>query len=355
MTMPQPQPVQVEDRTLIDNVLYLASLASEPAKVDPLLDQLRIITSQWVPGTALQPAARSDLEELSRQIKQYLVTDDPLRNFSPETLEARIESKNQPPKKTASYWLIVVACLALAGIVLLVPATSLSVRFSLAIPVFLLVVALATTWFYLTSLSSFKPELKRAFLYLCAGNIGLGLQYIAFSAIALLKIGDRPALRYAGMPVIAAVSYFWIYFGIRAYARTLQIRTRFTSLQLLFAISTGLLAVVSALAYVSHTANAIWFVLSELDIIVIGISALFGARLAQIISAGLNTAYARSVRCLYYFLGIVALVAPPFSIIMYSHGSLTGDLLGALLGAFGAPPMLLVLYSGWSFKRETSR
>lgn len=345
-----------EDRTLVDNVIYLASLASEPAKVDPLLDKLRIITSQWRPEEALHPAARTELKGLSEQIIDYLVTDDPLRNFSRESLEQRIQSKSQKTeKKIINYWLVVVGCLALASITLLLPVISVNAKLSLAVPIFLLALAVMTTWFYLTSLGSFKPELKRAFIYLCVGNIGLGFQYIAFSAIALLGIGNLPALRYAGMPIIAAVSYFLIYFGIRLYALILKVRSRLTSLRLALIITTILLIGISILAYLSHTTNAIWLVLSELDIFIIGVSALLGASLARTISSSLNAAYAKSIRCLYYFLGIVAIVAAPFSIVMYSHGSLTGNLLGALLGAFGAPPMLLVLYSGWSFKRETSR
>jgi hypothetical protein len=77
----------------LDIVLYVASLVSNPADIDTVLDNVRIITSRLQPGQALPAEDQRTLAIVYRKIENYLVSSDPLRAFSQDELRQGIMKK----------------------------------------------------------------------------------------------------------------------------------------------------------------------------------------------------------------------------------------------------------------------
>jgi flagellar biosynthesis component FlhA len=77
-------------KTVLDLVTSTAALASNPAQIDPILDSVRSITSQVVPGQVLSDGDEAKIIEVYLRLEQYLITQEPIRNFTKEELRARL-------------------------------------------------------------------------------------------------------------------------------------------------------------------------------------------------------------------------------------------------------------------------
>src|SRR5687767_15048650 len=83
----------------IDRIIYLCQLTSVPAKVDVLMNTLRAITARWDSRTLLSVEDTNRLEQLEADLRSHLIHHDPLRKFTPESLEQRVanaEAGNRP-------------------------------------------------------------------------------------------------------------------------------------------------------------------------------------------------------------------------------------------------------------------
>jgi hypothetical protein len=83
-----------EQRMAIDSPLelvnYAASLASNPREIDPILDQVRAITSNLSPGQVLSAEEEAILFGVYLRLEQYLATKEPLRSFPRAELRKKL-------------------------------------------------------------------------------------------------------------------------------------------------------------------------------------------------------------------------------------------------------------------------
>ena len=84
------QQTNVPMNHILDVVTYVASLASNPDDIDPMLDKMRAITASLGPNQELSKADEQTLLQVYRQIEEYLVTKEPIRTFTKEELRTRI-------------------------------------------------------------------------------------------------------------------------------------------------------------------------------------------------------------------------------------------------------------------------
>ncbi|HKU18848.1 MAG TPA: hypothetical protein VJP80_06270 [Candidatus Saccharimonadales bacterium] len=77
-------------QSALELVTRTASLVSNPREVDPLLDNVREVTSRLKPGEHLSPADESKLFGVYLSLEQYLTIKEPLRSFTKDALRARI-------------------------------------------------------------------------------------------------------------------------------------------------------------------------------------------------------------------------------------------------------------------------
>lgn len=350
-----------DDRRLVDRVSYLVSLSSDAAKVDQAFNAIRSITSKWDDRSPLAEPDRTTLQRLENDLKIYLVQQDPLRDFTKESLDTRLQAHvdgiDLPHSRS---WLdfqsVILFSLALATSTLLIPTTpSIMGRVILAVPVFILLTAMANARFYLSSLNNFKPELRHIFVYFCATSMGLAIQFIYFVIIPLIGQEHYPLYKYGGFTPIALGALIAMYIGLRAYAKLLKCNTPFLSWGLvtgLWCATTGL-AVAAALIRGASKPGFLAFSLASL--FALSAVAFCSAMVARTILKGVSPVYGASMRWLYVFtLGVFA-GALFYAGVIIVLGELSGSALSAALAVCATPPMLLLLYSGYSFKKETSR
>ena len=156
------------DRQLVDTVVYLASLTSQTEEIDPMLDSLRYITARWTQSEPLPVEDRAELRQLVVELKDYLINRDPLRAFSKQSLDARLQANlhSDLPEPASSrpigFATVIVASCGVALAAFITPLTlSIRLRSLIAVPAFLLVSIIGTVWFYLSSLANFRVEFKR--------------------------------------------------------------------------------------------------------------------------------------------------------------------------------------------------
>lgn len=94
----------------IDIIVYTMGMASDPAKADALVDDMRVITSRVDGDEALTAQDQITLLRVYRRLEDYLVNDEPLRSFSRQQIRQNIDrhfglsdnaGEDQP---TVSFW-----------------------------------------------------------------------------------------------------------------------------------------------------------------------------------------------------------------------------------------------------------
>jgi hypothetical protein len=91
-TVPAERPAEavVADHDYIEGVLTISRMASRPEEIDPIMDDLRLVTSNAHEGTPLTMEQKQRLLVVYRKLEDYLMQKDPLRTFSKEEIRDRI-------------------------------------------------------------------------------------------------------------------------------------------------------------------------------------------------------------------------------------------------------------------------
>ena len=79
--------------TLLDVIAYLASLASNPQDIDPILDTMRVVSSRLKPGEVLSHSDEIELGKVYKDIEHYLTEKDPLRTFNTDEIHRRVQAR----------------------------------------------------------------------------------------------------------------------------------------------------------------------------------------------------------------------------------------------------------------------
>lgn len=87
---------QQPNGTIIDVLIYMAGLASQPRAVEPLMDPLRVVTASYVPGRPLTDKSLAQLAATYENVESYLITKEPLRKFTRDDLRRSIQHKFAP-------------------------------------------------------------------------------------------------------------------------------------------------------------------------------------------------------------------------------------------------------------------
>lgn len=346
-----------ESKQQIERILVLAKLGSDPETIDPLLDTLRIVTAQWDETKPLGPDDQSSLDELEQKLRTHLLHDDSLRRFTPETLNERLrprQTKHDTAKRDALF--ILVASAVAAGLPFLLTLFSFPFQKSvlLTIPFFLVTLHAGIAWLYLSALSNFKQEFKRAFILICVGIILLAVVFSHYIAIEFLGLAQLPLFRYGGITALATLCYAFMYFGLRKYAGLLNIKSFFTSLPVLLGVAGVVVAAAVLVPHAKQQAFEPYFDLALACLWLFTMFLAFGAGVAKQITKNVTIAYAKSMHWLYVYLISGCIGSLGGALGLPIAGELNGGFLYILIAAMGIGPQLLLLYTGYLFKKETS-
>lgn len=91
--------------TVIDVVTYLAAQASNPREIDPILDNVRDITSRYDPARPLTDEQQTVLAQVYLQLEQYLIQQEALRSFTKEGLRQDVRRKFDLDQSTSGVFL----------------------------------------------------------------------------------------------------------------------------------------------------------------------------------------------------------------------------------------------------------
>ncbi|HSX01010.1 MAG TPA: hypothetical protein VLF67_02095 [Candidatus Saccharimonas sp.] len=344
-------------RALIDRIIYLASLASQRTTIDPLMDTLRAVTATWSGEQPLDTSKQASLEALEGKLKTYLVKDDPLRSFTPETLEVRLNRKMSSPDRELSIWsfwgAIGLSSVGAYVAYLVSSDVASSISLSMAVVVFFLISGSATTWYYLTSLRNFKDEMRQVIGLITAGVIVDNLAFAQYVVIQLFELYRYPIFQYAGIPLISGLSYMLVYLGIRKYALLVGYNHPFTRLPVTFGL-TAALWVVAVLAPHKAVPDELFFDFSAVGAATLSAFAIYATFLANGIRKRVTSAYAKPMNWMFWCQLTFALGGPAGMVAYFFVGQLYGPTMSLIIASCGIAPVLLLLYTGFSFKRETS-
>ncbi len=90
--------------TIIDVVLYTASLASNASEIDSTLDTLRVVTSRLAPDEQLTASDEAKLVKVYRDLEDYLVNREPLRKFDTATVRSNIAHQFNLSQSDSQFW-----------------------------------------------------------------------------------------------------------------------------------------------------------------------------------------------------------------------------------------------------------
>jgi hypothetical protein len=344
-----------DNHRLINTATYLSSLASSQDDIDPMLDTLRDITSSWDLKTPLSPPKKTELEGLIADLKDYLVKRDPIRSFTNETLEARVEAELAGGGGTLQLSALMAWCFLPPLAVALLPSSlTITNHVYLTVTTLLVTLLTATVWLYLSSLRNFKLELRTTFLYISASAIFISVTCLHYAAIGIFNLADLPLFRYGGFTPVAMVGLGFLFLAATKYAQILKIPTATLTKQLVV-VSLLIVPIAIGVAVLRGVPDLFFFNLALIPMLITSLFGLFGARVTHRLLKSVTAYYAKSLRVLYIFQIAAAVTAFLFAIALVWLGHLSVGELGLLIIVSALPTLALFMYSGYSFKKETSR
>ncbi len=240
---------QINARQLIDHIIYLASLVSEPQTVDTTLDKLRLITSRTSRPTAQDVQT---LKSIQTELEDYLIHEERLRTFTKASLRANLErhfaakTPLQDLKKTtlARIGITIAVCGAITG--LLTAVGLMEGQVVLAFFICTLFIGLALL--FQSIKKDLVAQLQGSVNYLMAATIGTGLFALNFPIIAANDyLESHPMFQNGGFLAAAIPVYGFYYLAFFIYAKQLNVTVPRLLRPNGVAVSVVLLAVVLAL------------------------------------------------------------------------------------------------------------
>lgn len=341
---------------LIDRIIQLTRLCSDPKAIDPMLDSLRLVTANWDRVSPLKPDDLSRLEKLEKDLTAYLLAKDPLRRFTPDTLEAHLRSKpTSGVRAKQGVVTTLVGSILTASLGAILPLTGImpwQLGLTLMIPLFLLGLHAGIAWMYVSTLNTFNTGVRQAFVFICLGIVLLSVAFSHYVAIELLGLNNWEFLQYGGLTFLVAGSYFLIYVGLRRFAILLGIQNFWMSWRNLLGISAVVVLVASLVPHGGRVQTEWFFDIALAGMWLFTTCLAFGAGVAGGIIKNVTPAYARSIHSLYIYLLIGCLGSLGGTVALPVVGQLNGGFLYTLIAVMGIPPQLFLLYTGYSFKKE---
>lgn len=249
-----------DKNTLIERINYTASLVTSMSEVDAYLDRLRAITSL----SDFSPEHMSDQQyatlcALQQQLETYLVEREPLRSFTAESLQIQI-GQHLAGNRGAQQGLreigviLVIAAITVAVLAVLPLSAESQQRFVFMGAVAAGIMNLGGAWLFMSALSSFKSQLRQAFMLICLGIMSFALAILLQPFIEFLHLRATSDIEvFFVMPLILLAAVF-IYLGSARYAKLVTVKSWFLSLKTL--LLTGvLMSLIIIVPHHAHGAN----------------------------------------------------------------------------------------------------
>lgn len=347
--------VQQPTRSLVDIVIYLASLVSDPRVIDPHLDTVRLVTANLPPSGEPTPQQTQALLDVKRKIEEHLLTQDQVRVFTPESLQLQLEnyiSGGTTKRATRQLLGSIFAAVAGTGLVTwLLIYSGKGLQVQVIGTAFFAMLHISAAYLFVSVLRAFTTKLRIAFRWICVGMVLLGLSLVWQPIIELVGLRGTSAGSLMGFtpPLIAAIIMFW---GIRLYAQLSGVSTKKVSILLLFAILVlSLVSIVLPHAPSKLPGNLYSLVIS-IQVSTVAISATSGILLYKT-SRRMSDLYSSPTRSLQFAVGVAMLVSLYTYMFRIVSGGLTAGAATFVIIGFVSLMGFAFLYSGYVFNKAS--
>lgn len=355
-----------KDHVLVDAITYMATLVSDPKVIDPWLDALRIATVNMQPDQPLSTQARAKLVHLLDQLTDHLLHHDTMRSFILADLERQVADKlglgeqGQGTRRHESA-LKVLAIIVATGISFPIGA-GLAAALGLPQPVLFGSVFATTTlhaglvWLYWSSLRTFTPALQQAYHWICYSMIGLCIAAATSPLMsAFPQWGDIPLLSYGGIVVyVAAPSFMLIFHGMRLLAKSLSVKTIFTSWPLSIALALGGWLLLALLPHAPVPDEGI-FDAVQIIYVLIALYTALASILGFKIMRQVASRYAQAVGWLAASCAQLAIMCACVSVMIFMSGPMYAGPKLTIIGAVFGSSLIPMLVSGYKFSRSVGK
>lgn len=228
---------------LLEAILYLASLASNQRQIDIILDPLREITArQEFKKDSPTPDDNAKLRPIFDEVVGYLTTREKVRAFTPEDLELRLQDRFEGSGAhhtlgiTLAITFLITVVLGAGCLLIKPPASALenasdltSFYILLSLPTMFTVVSLSAAWFFFSALRYFREKLQRAYKVIAFSVAALGIAHLQMPILAYVSTLGSAWVWDGGVGLLYVPTHTLIYVGTAIFARSIQIRNRFTA------------------------------------------------------------------------------------------------------------------------------
>lgn len=285
------------DKTILDAVIYVATLVSKSSDIDKQLDHVRSITAQRSTDNLTSDDKRT-LTEVYDYLETYLVEKEALRSFTRESIREKtynyLAGKQQSSLITPliTIWAIaIVSTLATVAI----PDSALPplVKQTLAITLFFAIINLGAVWMFWTGLGNFKDKIRRAYLPISLG-IGLAAVTLLQAPLAVYLGQDRSVwFQYVTSGLALPFAEALLYIGMRRFAQIGGVTSKFLSVKLVIGICIGCALLVNIIPR-PESGVPDWAMILSLSLLTIGgVLTAVTARITLVVRQSLGVAYKR--------------------------------------------------------------
>jgi hypothetical protein len=269
-------------KSSLDIIMYVASLASSPQAIDPTLDTVRSITARLEPGEPLSVGDAKELSAVYFKIEDYLTHDEPLQQYTKESIRAKVLKKFQLGSAgVEAYWQqastsaeeavrskpippetierskhlrvlgrrVIVGSLLLGLATFFIPTPPVvdqpwSKNADMAFSVAAALLLFGGGWLFLRGLSGFKVRFKIIYRLLCAAMVLLALAQSQQVVYTYFDLWSVPLIKHGGVAAGFAPAILLFYISVLLFARLLKV-TGFASSLVVALVVSGVVAILS--------------------------------------------------------------------------------------------------------------
>jgi len=352
------------DRQLLDEIVFLAGLASDLSAINPLLDTVRLVTAKQSTDAPLNlaPDDRHQLLDVRAQLEDHLVNRDSLRKFTKESLQAAVEEQfnkqaghisplSQVRQQFKQILMVIGGVFVLAAVMSL--ALSVPYWWLLAASCTVTAMFISACWLFLSQYATFTQALRKAYAWICVGVVLLGISASAWMLFtSIKKVYVVPALHYGLIYYLFDLAFVAAYIGVRFFAQAQSVRTPLANLWIVLPAS---VLVGMAITWAPHiiTPDDRYLRTTMPGVVLISFYGFVIALLADRVRRTLTAPYARAMGWFGAGYALSASVGIVSTLIILYTGAGFGPKL-IILGIFYATGGMLVFISGYLFRLSSA-
>lgn len=229
------------EKTMIDVVVYVASLVSKSSDIDPQLDKVRAITSKRSHDQLTQED-NTELHEVYDYVENYLVEKEALRSFTHESVRKKVQDFLHGNKRRSNInqqlgivWAIAI-CGSLASLIVPDAVVSAAVKPTFAITIFFATIHTGAAWMFWKGLANFKDEIRKAYLPICFGVVLVGLSLLQIPIVVSLGQDRSIWFQYVVSGLTVPIAEAMLYVGISRFAQLSGVKSKLLSARLLIVL-----------------------------------------------------------------------------------------------------------------------